>query len=57
VSDEILRLVEALDGINRYRFSGNAELRAAWDSARNLVSGARAKEVPAEGEPGVRPAA
>lgn len=46
VSNEIVRLVEALDGINRYRFSGNTELRAAWDSARNVVSG------PGKGGPG-----
>jgi hypothetical protein len=60
VSDEVLRLVEMLDGLNRYRFGNNAELRAAWESARNVVSGPKPKEEAAdtpkvEGE--VRPAA
>jgi hypothetical protein len=41
ISDEVMRLVEMLDGLNRYRFSGNAELLAAWESARNVVSGPR----------------
>ena len=63
VSDEIMRLVAMLDGLNRYRFSGNAELQAAWESAKKVVSGpnaaGRAPESPdappADG--GVRPAA
>ncbi len=41
VSAEVMRLVEMLDGLHRYRFSGNAELKAAWDSARNVVTGPR----------------
>jgi hypothetical protein len=60
VSDEVLRLVDMLDGLNRYRFGGNAELRAAWKSARNVVSGPRPKEEVAEApkvEGEVRPAA
>jgi hypothetical protein len=48
VSDEVLRLVDMLDGLNRYRFAGNAELRAAWESARNVVSGPKPKEEVAE---------
>ena len=62
VSDEVMQLIEMLDGLNRYRFGGNAELRAAWESARKVVTGPRpAEEEPsaaapkAEGE--VRPAA
>jgi hypothetical protein len=62
VSDEVMRLAELLDGLNRYRFAGKAELLAAWESARNVVTGPRpAGEVPpvdppkAEGD--VRPAA
>jgi hypothetical protein len=56
----VLRLVDMLDGLNRYRFGGNAELRAAWESARNVVSGPRPKEEVAEApkvEGEVRPAA
>ncbi len=61
VSDELMQLVEMLDGLNRYRFCGNAELMAAWESARNVVTGPRPAEEPpveapkAEGD--VRPAA
>ena len=39
-----MQLVGMLDGLNRYRFSGNAELKAAWESARKVVSGPRAAE-------------
>jgi hypothetical protein len=64
VSDEVMRLVEMLDGLNRYRFAGRAELIAAWESARNVVAGPRAGSEgpplgdgaqPVEGD--VRPAA
>jgi hypothetical protein len=37
VSDQVMKLVERLDGLNRYRFAGNAELKAAWESARRVV--------------------
>ena len=59
VSDELMVLVDMLDGLNRYRFSGNAELQAAWGSARKVVVGPRAAEPePAEGrQPGITPAA
>src|SRR5207237_2255241 len=57
VSDEAMQLVEMLDGLNRYRFGGKAELLAAWESARNVVAGPRAGAVaPAEpAEPGGAP--
>ncbi len=57
VSDEVMRIVELLDGLNRYRFSGEAEMLAAWESARNVVSGpsASGEEPGKEGE--VKPAA
>ena len=50
-SDDVMRLVDLLDGLNRYRFSGNAELRAAWESARNVVSGPTAAAPVAETPP------
>jgi hypothetical protein len=57
VSDEVMRLVTMLDGLNRYRFAGNAELLAAWESARNVVSGPRPAEAePAAGSPAQPPA-
>jgi len=62
VSDQVMQLVDMLDGLNRYRFGGNAELIAAWESARNVVAGPRTAEAAAGGptppaEGGVRPAA
>ncbi len=61
VSDEVMKLVEMLDGLNRYRFSGKAELLAAWESARKVVVGPRSPEEPQVETPKpvgeVRPAA
>jgi hypothetical protein len=37
VTDEIVKLVGKLDGLNRYRFRKDPELRAAWESARDVV--------------------
>jgi hypothetical protein len=51
VSDEVMRLVEVLDGFNRYRFSGDADLLAEWENARHVVAGPRAKVEPADGTP------
>ena len=57
VSDEVMQIVEVLDGVNRYRFGGDAEMRAAWESARNVVSepSSAGEEPGKEGE--VKPAA
>jgi tRNA(Ile2) C34 agmatinyltransferase TiaS len=57
VSDEVMRLVEMLDGLNRYRFGGKAEMIAAWESARNVVAGPRGVEASVPAEEDVRPAA
>jgi hypothetical protein len=35
-----------VDGLNRYRFGGKAELIAAWESARNVVTEARGESEP-----------
>ncbi|HEV8357139.1 MAG TPA: hypothetical protein VGQ17_10285 [Gemmatimonadales bacterium] len=65
VTDEIQDLVVVLDGLNRTRFRDDAELLAAWESARNVVGPFRSSKpsgsapdtrvVPPEG--GVAPAA
>ncbi len=63
VADEVVQLVNVMDGLNRYRFMKDAELLAAWESASNVLATPRsgtpkpAPEVtpPAGGE--VRPAA
>ena len=57
MSDELMVLVEMLDGVNRYRFSGNAELQAAWRSARKVVVGPRAAEAATEAPQAVAPQA
>ena len=64
VSEQILELVEVLDGINRYRFKDQPELLDAWKSIRHVVTGPQAAkdEVPASSEPAagtgeVKPAA
>jgi hypothetical protein len=60
VSDEVMQLVEMLDGLNRYRFAGEAELLAAWESARHVVVGPRGEgkeEGPAPVSGEVKPAA
>jgi hypothetical protein len=63
VSDEIMQIVEIMDGINRYRFEDQPELLAAWESAKHVVTGPqtaeeKAKEGPAAPGPGeVKPAA
>jgi hypothetical protein len=47
-SEELLQLVDMMDGINRYRFRNDRQLLAAWDAARHVVTGPQAKdEVPA----------
>jgi len=51
LSDQVLKVVQRLDGLNRYRFGANAELKAAWDSARRVVQGPRAGDVPGTGAP------
>jgi hypothetical protein len=63
VSDEIMQVVAIMDGINRYRFEGQPELMAAWESAKHVVTGPataeeKAEEGPATTGPGeVKPAA
>jgi hypothetical protein len=44
VSAEIMDDVQLFDGLNRYRFRTNADLRAEWESARNIVASARKLE-------------
>ena len=56
VSDEVMLLVGMLDGLNRYRFEGNAELLAAWESARKVVGGPRSAVVAPAPEDGTPPA-
>ena len=43
VSDEVVRLVQMIDGLNRYRFKGDPHLLAAWEAAKHVVSGPQVK--------------
>jgi hypothetical protein len=63
VADEVVQIVNVMDGLNRYRFAKEGELLAAWKSASNVLATPRngsAKSAsdgapPAGGE--IRPAA
>ena len=48
VSEELVQLVEMMDGLNRYRFQKEPQLLVAWDAARHIMSGPQAakEEVP-----------
>ncbi len=50
VTRDNMRMVDLLDGLNRYRFRDDAERLAAWESARNLPSPTR-EEPPPAGDP------
>jgi hypothetical protein len=52
IADEIVQVVRALDGLIRYRFAGDPEALAAWDSASNIPGPFRpAKPEGSEGTP------
>jgi len=59
VSDEVMRLVGMLDGLNRYRFDRDPQLLVAWESARHVVTGPAAEQQPGTpaGPEEVKPAA
>jgi len=44
VAAEIKEQVRVLDGLVRFRFGENAELMAAWASARNVLGPFKAKD-------------
>jgi hypothetical protein len=37
ISDEVVQIVQILDGYNRHRLAGDASLRAAWAAASNVI--------------------
>jgi hypothetical protein len=51
VANEIVDVVKVLDGINRYRFSNDAELLAAWESASNVADPERSSASAIPGGP------
>ncbi|HEV2671248.1 MAG TPA: hypothetical protein VGU74_09160, partial [Gemmatimonadales bacterium] len=50
VSVQIAEQVRLLDGLVRYRFGKNAELMAAWASARNVLGPFKPKTQPEAGQ-------
>lgn len=48
ISTELMDLVRILDGVNRERFASDADLLAAWASARNLLGPMRPKKAGVE---------
>ena len=61
VSDEVMKLVGMLDGLNRYRFDRDPQLLVAWESAKHVVTGPQGTAETQPGTPGepgeVKPAA
>jgi hypothetical protein len=48
VGDEVLQLVQMMDGINRYRFRNDPHLLVVWEAAKHVVTGPQPKtEAPA----------
>jgi hypothetical protein len=50
VTVEIAEQVRLLDGLVRYRFTANAELMAAWASARNVLGPFKSQGEPEPGQ-------
>ena len=48
VADEIVEVVNMMDGYNRVRFADDDEMLAAWESASNVFGGPRGTTTPAE---------
>jgi len=55
-SDELVQLVDLMDGLNRYRFRNEPQLLVAWEAAKHVVTGPESKteapETPAPAQPG-----
>ena len=56
IADEVVQSVKVLNGLNLYRFRGNPDLLAAWQSASNVVATPRGAEPKPGEEPGGTPA-
>jgi len=38
VAEELVQIVQSMDGVNRLRFANNADLLAEWESASNILA-------------------
>jgi hypothetical protein len=52
LAEELIQIVRLMDGSNRYRFSGQPDSMAEWESARNTVGPARSSGGQADGRTG-----
>lgn len=41
MADEVVQIVNVMDGLNRFRFAKEGELLAAWESASNVLAAPR----------------
>jgi len=58
VADEVVQIVKAVDGLNRFRFASAQDLLASWKAASNVIGPPRSAEKTSpstEGE--IKPAA
>jgi hypothetical protein len=44
VADEVVEIVQVIDGLNRFRFANDPDVFAAWRSARNVIGPSRTAE-------------
>jgi hypothetical protein len=56
LAEELIQIMRLMDGSNRYRFSGDADSLAEWESARNTFGPARSRTPPPAGGE-IKPAA
>ena len=52
LEDELIQIMRLMDGSNRYRFSGNPDTLAEWESARNTFAPSRSSGGQADGRTG-----
>ncbi|HEX6614795.1 MAG TPA: hypothetical protein VF046_00675 [Gemmatimonadales bacterium] len=56
LSEELVRLVRMMDGINRYRFEHEPQLLVAWESAKHIVAGPQTEATDEKPAPSAGPA-
>jgi hypothetical protein len=58
VADEVVQIVKAIDGLNRFRFANEPDLLASWKAASNVIGPPRsAEKTPPSTEGEIKPAA
>ena len=57
VADEVVQIVKAIDGWNRYRFAKEPDLLASWKAASNVIGPRSPEKTPPSTEGEIKPAA